>query len=86
VLAGLINTLKLKGNAALANQNIVISGAGAAAIAIGKLLHQAGATNIIFIDSKGVISSAREDLNDFKRELLSLNRGDMQGNLQDALS
>jgi malate dehydrogenase (oxaloacetate-decarboxylating) len=86
VLAGLINALKLKGNANLAEQKIVISGAGAAAIAIGKLLHQAGATTIIFIDSKGVISSIREDLNAFKKELLPLNRNDIKGSLQDALS
>jgi malic enzyme len=86
VLAGLINALKLKGNAALADQTIVISGAGAAAIAIGKLLHQAGATNLIFIDSKGSISSARNDLNAFKQELLPLNRDDVKGNLQDALN
>jgi malic enzyme len=64
--------LKLKG-VALSDQKIVISGAGAAAIAIGKLLHQAGATNIIFADSKGLISSSRSDLNAFKQELLPLN-------------
>jgi malic enzyme len=67
----LINALKLKQlkitgelvgislESVLAQQKIVISGAGAAAIAIGKLLHQAGATNIIFADSKGLISSSR---------------------------
>jgi malate dehydrogenase (oxaloacetate-decarboxylating) len=49
------------------------------------LLRQAGAENIIFVDSKGVISSAREDLNEFKRELLSLNHNDKQGNLQEVL-
>jgi malate dehydrogenase (oxaloacetate-decarboxylating) len=63
----------------------VISGAGAAAIAIGKLLHQTGAKNIIFTDSKGIISSTRLDLNPFKQELLSLNQNDVSGNLQDAL-
>jgi malate dehydrogenase (oxaloacetate-decarboxylating) len=85
VLAGLINALKLKGNATLSDQKIIISGAGAAAIAIGKLLHQAGATNIIFADSKGLISSARKDLNPFKQELLPLNFHDVSGTLQDAL-
>jgi malic enzyme len=67
----LINALKLKQfkitgeltetslESVLAKQKMVISGAGAAAIAIGKLLHQAGATNIIFADSKGLISSSR---------------------------
>ncbi|MDR2540250.1 MAG: NADP-dependent malic enzyme [Candidatus Peribacteria bacterium] len=66
-------------------QKIVISGAGAAAIAIGKLLHQAGATNIIFTDSKGVISSQRSDLNPFKKEVLPFNLHDVAGTLQDAL-
>jgi malate dehydrogenase (oxaloacetate-decarboxylating) len=84
VLAGLINALKLK-NTSLETQKIVISGAGAAAIAIGKLLHQAGATNIIFTDSKGVISSQRSDLNSFKEEVLSFNRDDIAGTLQDVL-
>jgi malate dehydrogenase (oxaloacetate-decarboxylating) len=64
---------------------IVISGAGAAAIAIGKLLHQAGATNIIFTDSKGIISSQRSDLNPFKKEVLPFNLHDVAGTLQDAL-
>ena len=69
----------------LSKQKIVISGAGAAAIAIGKLLHQAGAMNLIFADSKGLISSSRSDLNPFKQELLPMNERDVSGTLQDAL-
>jgi malate dehydrogenase (oxaloacetate-decarboxylating) len=84
VLAGLMNALQLK-TASLSDQHIVISGAGAAAIAIGKLLHQAGATNIIFADSKGLIASSRSDLNPFKQELLPFNLHDVSGTLQDAL-
>jgi malate dehydrogenase (oxaloacetate-decarboxylating) len=48
-------------------------------------LHQAGATNIIFADSKGLISSSRSDVNPFKQELLPLNLHDISGTLQDAL-
>lgn len=84
VLAGLINALKLK-KADLASQKIVVSGAGAAALAIGKLLHHAGATNIIFVDSKGIVSPDRSDLNQYKQEVLAYNRDQLPGSLQDAL-
>jgi len=77
VLAGLMNALKLR-KGALNQQKIVVSGAGAAAVAIGKLLHQAGAEHIIFSDSKGLLSSSRSDLDSFKQELLPLNVGEFE--------
>jgi malate dehydrogenase (oxaloacetate-decarboxylating) len=51
VLAGLINALKVT-NKTLSDIKIVMTGAGAAGIAIAKLLWKAGATNIIMIDTK----------------------------------
>jgi malate dehydrogenase (oxaloacetate-decarboxylating) len=51
VLAGLINALRVT-NKDISQIKIVVSGAGAAGIAITKLLALYGATNIIMIDSK----------------------------------
>jgi Malic enzyme len=46
----------------------VINGAGAAGVAIARLLRQAGAENIIMCDSKGVLSQDRTDMNPEKLE------------------
>ncbi len=51
VLAGLINALRVT-NKDMSQIKIVVSGAGAAGIAITKLLALYGATNVIMIDSK----------------------------------
>ena len=61
VLAGLINALKVKGADKRAVR-VVFSGAGAAGIAVAKLLLKYGITNIIICDSKGAIYDGREDL------------------------
>lgn len=68
VLAGLINALKVTKKDK--NVKIVISGAGAAGIAISELLAAYGLTNFCLCDSKGVISKERSDLNMFKEEAL----------------
>lgn len=62
VLAALYNALKLV-NKTLAEVKIVINGAGAAGVAIARLLGKAGATQIWMCDSKGIISTGRTDLN-----------------------
>lgn len=67
VLAALYNALKLVGKS-LEFVKIVINGAGAAGIAIALLLRQAGATNILICDSKGIIAQDRSDLNPQKQE------------------
>ncbi|MEM7029105.1 MAG: NADP-dependent malic enzyme [Chloroflexota bacterium] len=67
-IAGLINALKLV-DKQLDQVEIVINGAGAAAIAIGKMLKQAGADSekITMLDSRGVIHAGREDgMNEYK--------------------
>ena len=84
VLAGIINALKIK-NEKLEDQKIVISWAWAAALTIGKLLRKAWAKNIIFSDSKGIISKEREDLNEYKKEIINFNKDNINWNLQDAL-
>ena len=84
VLAGLMNAVALK-NQTLAEQKVLISGAWAAAIAIGKLLHKAGVQDIVFVDSKGVISPDREDLNQYKKEVLSFSKNQTSWTLLDGL-
>jgi malate dehydrogenase (oxaloacetate-decarboxylating) len=84
VLAGIINALKLK-NEKIEDQKIIISWAWAAALAIGKLLHKAWAKNIIFSDSKGILSSTRSDLNEYKKEVVPYNKNDISWTLKDAI-
>jgi len=66
-LAALINSLKLV-NKSLPQLKIVINGAGAAGVAIARLLQKAGASEILMCDSKGILSHSREDLNAQKQE------------------
>lgn len=84
VLAGLINALKIK-HYTLDECKVVIVGAGAAGTAIGKLLKEYGANDIVFVDSKGIIGSSRKDLNPAKKELLKTSDVDRTGTLDDAL-
>ena len=70
VLAGLINALKLAGKS-IENVRIVISGVGAAGVAIAKLLKNYGSRYIVMVDSKGVINNNRNDLPDYKKQLLN---------------
>ncbi len=69
VLAGLINAMKVTGRK-LEDAKIVIVGAGAAGTAIIKLLHLYAQPRMFAVDSKGIISKNRTDLNDEKRKLL----------------
>lgn len=86
VLAGLINALKVV-KKKLPVARVVISGAGAAGMAVAKLLHKAGAENIAVLDSKGLISMRRNDLTPHKRELASFtNLENREGGLRVALS
>ena len=84
-LAGLMNALKLTGKK-LKDVNIVTSGAGAAAVAIVKLLLNAGAKHITMCDRKGAIYEGRGDLNWIKAEMAQVtNPGRRQGSLADML-
>ncbi len=67
--AGLINACEVTGKK-LSEIKIVVNGAGAAAIACSKLYIEMGANpqNIIMVDSHGVISKDREDINEYKKE------------------
>lgn len=82
-LAALFNALKLV-NKSLTEIRIVINGAGAAGVAIARLLRQAGAEKIWMCDSKGIISTNRTDLTEEKREFAVKAQGTLAGALQTA--
>lgn len=85
VLAGLINAMKVTGRN-LRDAKVVVSGVGAAGTAIIKLLHLYAKPRIFAVDSKGIISKNRSDLNDEKRKLLTYtNLSGIDGSLEDIL-
>jgi malate dehydrogenase (oxaloacetate-decarboxylating) len=84
-LAGLINACKITGRK-LSDCKIILVGAGAAGVAIAKLLNKYAGPAIIAVDSKGIISKQRDDLNDEKQRLLAFtNQNNIDGSLQDAV-
>ena len=87
VLAGLINALKLA-DKKLDDVKIVFSGAGAAAIAITKLLFVYGAKNIILSDRLGAIYEGRvENMNSIKESISKItNMKKVKGKLKDVLA
>ncbi len=84
-LAGLMNALKVVGKK-MDEVKIVTSGAGAAAIAIVKLLMSAGAKHVIMCDRKGAIYEGRDGLNWIKKEMAQVtNLEKKAGSLADML-
>lgn len=86
VLAAIINALKIV-KKEIKEVKVVISGAGAAGVAIAKLLLSAGVYDVVVCDSKGIISKGRTDLNSSKQELAEItNRHGITGKLPEALN
>lgn len=85
VLAGLINAMEVTGKT-LADCKVVTIGAGAAGTAIMKLLHKYGVGSILAVDSKGILSDTRDDLNDEKKALLPYLDTSVSGSLDDAIA
>lgn len=84
-LAGLINAMKVTGRE-LRDAKIVVVGAGAAGTAIIKLLHAYAKPRMFAVDSKGVISKNRTDLNEEKKALLQYtNTSGADGSLEEIL-
>lgn len=85
VLAGLINVGKvLKRD--IKNLKIVINGAGAAGIGISEILLAYGVKDLILLDSKGIVSRDRTDLNKYKRKIAKqTNNDNLKGDLNKAL-
>lgn len=85
VLAGLINACKVV-KKDLSNCKVVLVGAGAAGVAIAKLLYKYAKPHIIAVDSKGIISAKRSSLSTEKKLLLSYsNQKTLDGNLDNAM-
>ncbi len=87
VLAAIINALKITGKKK-EECKIVVNGAGAAGIAISKLLLRYGFKNLILCDRSGIISKDRDQskLNWIKKEMLEVtNLENKSGSLGDAL-
>lgn len=84
-LAALLNALKLTGRS-LENIRVVTSGAGAAGIAIIRLLLSMGLQDVVLCDRQGAIYQGREGLNAVKEEMALLtNREKRKGSLADVL-
>jgi malate dehydrogenase (oxaloacetate-decarboxylating) len=84
VLAGLINAAKVVGKK-LTDLEVVVNGAGAAGQAITYLLANK-VKNIVVVDSKGIVSKKRNDLDPYKKKLLKItNKNNVSGSLTDAL-
>ena len=84
-LAGLTNALKVVGKKK-EEVKVVTSGAGAAAIAIVKLLLSAGFKNVVMTDRTGAIYAGREGLNWIKEEMAQVtNLQKEQGKLSDVI-
>lgn len=84
-LAGLTNALKVV-NKKIEEITVVVSGAGAAAIAITKLLLSAGIKEAIICDRKGAVYEGREGLNWVKSEMAQItNKNKVAGSLADVI-
>jgi Malic enzyme len=85
VLAALTNAAALLGRK-VGDLRIVISGAGAAGVAVTRMLLAGGAGDVTVVDSRGVIHAGRDDLNSEKRSLVDVtNPRGVSGSIADAL-
>ena len=85
VLSAMINALKVVGKS-IDEIKVVTSGAGAAGIAIIKLLISMGLRNVIMCDRTGAIYEGRDNLNPAKEEIAAItNRGKEKGSLADVI-
>ena len=85
-LAALVNALRLTGRTPESTR-VVISGAGAAGVAVAKILLEAGVKDLAVTDRKGVLHSSRDDLTPVKRALANMtaDRTGRTGSLADVL-
>ena len=85
VLAGLLNAAKVLGRR-VPDLRVVVSGAGAAGVAVTRLLQRAGVRDVVVCDSRGIISPQRQDLTGHKSRLAaSTNPRALHGRLGVAL-
>jgi malate dehydrogenase (oxaloacetate-decarboxylating) len=85
VLAALINAAKVVGRD-MSSLRVVVSGAGAAGVAVTRILQRAGLLDVIVCDSRGVIEPGRSELPDHKRRLAATtNPRHVVGGIKEAL-
>ncbi len=85
VLSGIINGLKVVGKK-FEDVTAAISGAGAAGIAIAKLLMNAGMKDVIICNSRGILDKEDETLDPIRREMAqATNKTNRKGSLADAM-
>ncbi len=83
--AAILNALKLT-NRTIQDQRVVIVGAGAAGIAVTKLLMSLGMKDIVLCDRKGAIYEGRDNLNPIKEEISKIsNKRMVKGELSEAI-
>jgi len=85
VLAGLENAAGVV-RRPLAELRVVIAGAGAAGIATARLLRLAGVRDITLCDRHGIVHAKRDDLNEEKRDVVTMLGTNRRGSLEDALA
>ncbi|MEP9383707.1 NADP-dependent malic enzyme [Nocardioides sp. KR10-350] len=86
-LAALMNALRLTGRTPESTR-VVISGAGAAGVAVAKILLEYGVKDLALLDRKGVLATSRGDLTPHKRAIAALtaDRSGRTGTLADAIA
>jgi len=92
VLAAMMNALKVV-KKKMNDMKVVVSGAGAAGIAVTKMLKCVGVEgacvsvkDVIMVDSKGIVNKGRDDLNDAKKEMVEItNNEGSEGGLAEAM-
>ena len=86
VLAALLNAARVT-NRTLGALRVVVSGAGAAGVACTNMLLDAGIGDIAVVDSRGLVSTRRDDLTDVKKTLAErTNRAGLHGDLAAAMT
>ena len=85
VLAALLNACKVSGKN-IRKISVVVSGSGAAGIAVARLLLGQGVNDLVMVDSKGIIYKGRKGLNPFKKEIAAIsNKAKIKGDLATAM-
>ena len=85
-LAALINAAKLRGQD-IKDSRVVVNGAGAAGVAVSRLLLEYGAKEIVLLDSQGAIHKNREDLNEIKQDIAGrTNTDNKKGTLEEVIA
>jgi malate dehydrogenase (oxaloacetate-decarboxylating) len=85
VLAALRNAARLTGRT-LGDLRVVVSGAGAAGIAVSRMILEAGIGDLAIADSRGIVHAGRTDLNDAKQLIARIsNTGGATGSFVEAL-